>query len=103
VPGSPLLSVASLLIHYEALRGLSFVLLRIALRRPRQKMLIVVGGALIAHLVEIVIFALAFSLVFELLEQSLYLSIESYASLGTSTGLRLLCAIESLVGLILIR
>jgi hypothetical protein len=109
-------SLANLLLHYEALRGLSFLLRRIGLR-ARQKMLVVVGGALCAHLLEIVLFALAFWLFFELdvpshgkaasFTGSLYISIESFASLGTSTGfpvgqLRLLAGMEALVGLILI-
>lgn len=109
-------SIAGILLHYEAMRSLSFLLPRIRLQ-PRQKMIVVVGGMLLAHLVEIMLFAAAFWLFWELdaptnlggmtRVQALYLSIESYTSLGTSSGfpigqLRVLAGMEALLGLILI-
>lgn len=109
-------SLASLLLHYEVLRLLTFLLPSIAVK-PRQKLLVVVTGMIVAHLLEVLVFAIAFWVCFELdfpdrgsemsFVQALYLSIESFASLGTSTGfpvgqLRLLAGVEALVGLILI-
>jgi hypothetical protein len=109
-------AAANLLVHYESLRALSFLVQRVALK-PRQKILFLVGGTLFAHLCEIILFAVAFWFFFDLdspatvttvtAENSLYLSIESYTSLGTSTGfpigqMRLLAGMEALTGLILI-
>ena len=42
-------ALASIVLHYEALRALSYVLPRLSVR-PRQKALIVVCSALVAHL-----------------------------------------------------
>ena len=109
-------SLSGLLLHYEVLRFLTYILPSIALW-PRQKLLVVVAGAIVAHLLEVLVYAIAFWFLFEFdfpsrrsempFAEAFYLSIESYASLGTSTGfpvgqLRLLAGVEALVGLILI-
>lgn len=109
-------ALASIVLHYEALRALSYVLPRLSVR-PRQKALIVVCSALVAHLMEVVLFAIAFWLFFEFdtpvpgeqvsFTTSLYISVESYTSLGTASGfpvglMRLVAGVEAVVGLILI-
>lgn len=109
-------SLASILLHYEALRTLSYVLPRLSVR-PRQKALFVVCSALIAHLLEVLLFAIAFWCFFQFdtpdsgggvsFATSLYISVESYTSLGTASGfpvglMRLLAGVEAVVGLILI-
>lgn len=109
-------SLASILLHYEALRALSYVLPRLSVK-PRQKALFVVCSALVAHLLEVLLFAVAFWSFFELdtpasgesvsFATSLYISVESYTSLGTSSGfpqglMRMLAGVEAVVGLILI-
>lgn len=109
-------SLACLLVHYEALRGIWYLLPLVSVR-PRQKILVVVCAAVVAHLVEVGLFAGAFWLFFAFdtpdpggsidFTQALYISIESYTSLGTASGfpvglMRLLAGVEALVGLILI-
>lgn len=109
-------SLVSILLHYEALRGLSYVLPRLAVR-PRQKTLFVVCVALVAHLAEVLLFALAFWMFFEFdtpkvgqhvsFADAVFISVESYTSLGTAAGfplglMRLMAGVEAVVGLILI-
>lgn len=109
-------SLASIVLHYEALRALSFLLPHLSVR-PRQKTLFVVCGALVAHLLETLLFAVAFWLFFTFdtpgqggqvsFATALYISVESYTSLGTASGfpvglMRLLAGVEAVVGLILI-
>jgi len=114
-----LLVVATTVIHYEVLRGLSASLpaVRIA---SRGKVLIVIFAAFIAHTVEILLYALAaFALVHLAnvgtlggtvhgsFSTAFYFSAETYTSLGygdvVPTGdLRLLAGIEALNGLLLI-
>lgn len=112
---SAVFSLICHLVHYEALRALSVLLPAVGLQ-ARRKVLLVVSGAVLAHVFEIVLFGIAFwlSLKFDLpaltdisFKEAFYLSIESYSSLGTSGGfpvgpIRILAGLESLVGLILI-
>ena len=110
------LALGSILFHYEALRGISYVLPALAIR-PRQKILVVINLVLLAHLAEIALYSAVFALFLKedvrtaagghFFEQAIYISCESFASLGTSAGfptgpLRLLASSEALVGLILI-
>lgn len=109
-------SLLCLLIHYEALRVMTSLVPRLALK-SRQKVLFVVSAALFTHFIEIGLFAVAFWLFFELdvpaqtaampFDLALYISIEQFTSLGTSSGfpigqVRLLAGSEALVGLIVI-
>ena len=110
------LALGSVLLHYEALRGISYVVPALAIR-PRQKILVVINLLLLAHLLEIALYSAAFAIFLKgdvrnaagghFVEQAIYISCESFASLGTSAGfptgpLRLLASSEALVGLILI-
>ena len=109
-------SLIGILLHYEALRGISFVLPLVALQ-PRRKMVLVVTSILLTHIAEIILYAIAFWLFWELdapprlggmsPAEAFYLSIESFTSLGTSAGfpigqLRILAGMEALLGLLLI-
>lgn len=110
------LALAGLLTHYETLRAASCLLPKLVMR-PRRKILVVIATALLGHIIEIMLYAVGFWLFLEgnvsgqsegaLFEQSIYISFESFGSLGTSTGfpigpLRLLAGSEAVVGLILI-
>ena len=114
-----LLVVATTVIHYEVLHGLSSGLpaLRIA---SRGKLLVVIFATFLAHALEIMLYALAIYALVRYahlgsvaeegrftLNVSLYFSAETYSSLGygdiVPTGdLRLLAGIEALNGLLLI-
>jgi hypothetical protein len=107
------------LIHYEALRLVSIAMPGMTIP-PRSRLLVVIGVALVAHIVEIVLFAG----VYFLLENGLglgtlageteggiwdhlYFSAATYSTLGvgdvTPTGpLRIVAGLESLAGLVLI-
>lgn len=110
------LAQVCLLIHYEALRLISRVLPALSIA-PRRKILLMLNMALLAHVCEIIIYAAGFALLLEsdsaagtltdVFDQAIYISLESYASLGTSSGfpvgpLRLLAGSEALAGLLLI-
>jgi hypothetical protein len=116
---SLLLLVLTTLIHYEALRGLSLALPRLPVP-PRAKVLVLIIGACMAHLVEIALYAGAMSAFvhwggaggfgfaqppeFSVL---LYFSTETYTSLGYGDvvphgALRLLAGTEALAGLLMI-
>lgn len=114
-----LLVVLTTVIHYEMLRGLSLWLPELAIR-PRAKLIVVILGTFIAHLVEIALYALAvFALVryadlgsvgdagrFSL-SVSMYFSAETFTSLGYGDvvpggAVRLLAGTEALNGLLLI-
>ena len=104
-----LLVVATTAIHYEVLHGLSTGLP--VLRVPsRGKLLVVIFATFLAHAAEIGLYALAIHLLDPAhfpLTTSLYLSAETYTSLGygdiVPTGeVRLLAGIEALNGLLLI-
>ena len=107
------------LIHYEVLRGLHVGLPR--LRIPvRTKLLVVIFGAFVAHVVEIALYAVSlFALIHFPSEGSLagereitflecvYFSAETYTSLGLGDiaplgPVRLLAGVEALNGLLMI-
>ncbi len=112
-------ALACILLHYEALRLLAGWTLRMT-RAPRQRLIAVMVGALFSHIVQIVFFAgvlwttvaLAAPTVLSDMAtpsawRALFLSIESYAALGSPDTfhfgpLRLFCGVESLLGLLMI-
>ncbi len=107
------------IIHYEILRLVSGATAELNLR-PRQRLLVVISGAFLAHLLEICLFAATLMLMEYQLnmgsiagahsggwEDFFYFSAASYTTLGmgdiTPTGaMRSMVAIESLAGLVLI-
>ncbi|MCP5234454.1 MAG: two pore domain potassium channel family protein [Zoogloeaceae bacterium] len=118
VPVCLLMLALTTLIHYEAL---SWIARRLpALPFPsRFKVVVVLGGAFVAHVVEIALYALAFQLLVRLgagalageptlaFDSALYFSGETFTSLGygdlvPSGALRLLASTETLNGLLLI-
>lgn len=114
-----LLMVATTVLHYEVLRGLSAVLPRLPLP-SRPKLLVVVFSVMVAHGLEIVFYGLWLFVLVQsttgsaLAGQSesglanyLYFSAETFTSLGfgdlTPVGpVRLLAGVEALNGLLLI-
>lgn len=105
-------------LHYEALRLISGSIEKLQ-GSPRRRLLAVVGGVLCAHILEIVVFSLGYWVLPQIGAVSLegvvdgtwvdyfYLSASSYTTLGMgdihATGaMRIVTAIESLVGLVLI-
>ncbi len=111
---------ASVMVHYEALRWMNDHLNRASLFATRAKVLVALVGAMASHLVQIAIFALAFWLLRDKfgmggfggtfqdsLSSFMYFSSETYTTLGFGdiypTGsLRMICGIESLVGLLMV-
>ena len=105
-------------VHYEMLRGLSATTPRLPVTN-RARVGITILGALVAHLVEVMVFALAFYLTIRSGKQGelkgggqhpvdiMYFSLVTYTSLGygdvTPAGnIRLLAGVEALTGLVLI-
>ncbi len=113
------LVVLTTAIHYELLRGLSAALpvLRVA---SRAKLLVVVFATFLAHLAEILLYAVAIYALIRYahlgmlgaperfsLDTALYFSAETYTSLGYGDvipvgDLRLVAGVEALNGLLLI-
>lgn len=112
-------AVLCLLLHYETLRFLSARMARKP-AVPRRRMIVIMMGAFVAHLAEVGIFALGLwasmamsgrhlftrDIEHNFLE-ALYISFESYASLGSAEVFefgpaRLFCGIEAVSGLLLI-
>ena len=111
---------ASVVAHYETLRRLNDRLSSTGLISPRAKVLVALVGAMASHLLQIGLFAVSYWLlrdkfglggfggVFEdSLASFLYFSSETYTTLGFGdiypTGpLRMICGIESLVGLLMV-
>jgi hypothetical protein len=112
------LVVATIALHYEALRQLSDLVpkLRIA---PRMRILVVIAGVFAAHVVEVGLYAGAFAALTGFGAGALagaiegnfadyfYLSLTGYTTLGVGDvypvgPLRLVFAVESLNGLVLI-
>jgi hypothetical protein len=114
------LVAACVLIHYESLRLLNDRVPNLKIVSTRAKVLVALVGALASHLLQIAIFALAYYMLkdkfgmggfggaFEdSLSSFLYFSSETYTTLGFGdiypTGpLRMICGIESLVGLLMV-
>ena len=114
------LVAACVLIHYETLRLLNDRVPKVGIVSTRAKVLVALVGAMCSHLVQIAVFAIAYWLLRDSLgmggfggtfEDSLasflYFSSETYTTLGFGdiypTGsLRMICGIESLVGLLMI-
>ena len=111
---------ASVMIHYETLRLLNDRLSNTEVFSTHAKVLAALVGAMLSHLLQIAIFGLAYYLMrdkfgmggfggtFEdSLTSFLYFSSETYTTLGFGdiypTGaLRMICGIESLVGLLMV-
>lgn len=114
-----LLVMATVLVHYEALRLTGAVLPRLPIR-PRQRVLVVIAACFAAHGVETLLYAACFAGLHRLGNfgaidgnfaggalDYLYFSVSSYTTLGMGdafpTGLlRMLAAIEALNGFLLI-
>lgn len=112
-------ALVAVIVHYEIL-GTLFRWAPAWRIVPRQRMLGLVLGALASHLLQILVFAtvlwgLTALSAFDALgvglessfEQALYISIESYTSLGSAETipvgpLRLFCGIEALSGLLIV-
>lgn len=110
----------SVMVHYESLRLLNDHLSKARIFSTRAKVLAALVGAMASHLLQIGVFALAYWLLrdkFGLggfggtfqdsLSSFLYFSSETYTTLGFGdiypTGaLRMICGIESLVGLMMV-
>ena len=115
-----LLVFASVMIHYEALRFMNDCSKKTRAVPERAKVVAALVGALLSHLIQIVVFGFAYYLMrdkfgmggfggtFEdSLSSFIYFSSETYTTLGFGdiypTGsLRLVCGIESLVGLLMV-
>lgn len=111
--------IASVLIHYEALRLLSLVS-RIQLLNPRTLMLVVMFGVFVSHVIEIAIYAGTYWVADAVADVGrfsgsraidamdyFYFSAESFTSLGMGDiyplgDLRLIAGVEVLNGLLLI-
>ena len=114
-----LLVATCVFIHYEALRGVSRAMPKMPVR-PRTRLVVVIGAVFVAHIVEIILFACAFGLmqhqwglgeIVGAVEggwlDMFYFSAATYTTLGMgdlfpSGAMRLVAAIESLAGLVLI-
>lgn len=110
----------SVMLHYETLRLLNDRLRKTERIAERAKVLAALIGALVSHLLQIGVFGLAYYLLRDHLELGgfggtfedslssfLYFSSETYTTLGFGdiypTGsLRMICGIESLVGLLMV-
>ena len=113
------LVVASVFVHYEMLRATSTAMPKM-LVLPRYRLLVVIGVAFVAHIIEICLFSVGYWLmqsswglgeIVGPLEGDwldfFYFSAASYTTLGMGdllpTGeMRLLASVESLAGLVLI-
>jgi len=114
------LVAACTLLHYECLKLMNDFLPRVALIQNRAKVLAALGGAMVSHLSQIVLFAGAYFLLrdkfglggfggefIDNFSSFLYFSSETYTTLGLGdiypTGsLRLVTGIEALTGLLMI-
>ncbi len=114
-----LLVLCTVLIHYEVLRLTSHWLPRLAIP-TRLRIVVVILATFSAHMVEVMLFATAFYLLGEATGQAplvgnrqggvydyLYFSLSNYTSLGLGDlylrdALRLLSAVETLIGLLMI-
>ena len=110
---------ATILLHYESLRQLSLWLPRLSVK-PQLKVVIGLSGALLAHILEVWLFAVAYLVMVHVpglgslegnfdgsLLDSAYFSFTTYSSLGYGDieplgALRFLAGLETLTGLVLI-
>lgn len=116
IPG---LLAATVLIHYEVLRLTGAYLPRLRIR-TRQRILVVIAACLVAHLLEVALYAGVLAILFNFpafgtiegafdgtATDFLYFSITSYTTLGIGEiyplgPMRLIVAVEALNGLLLI-
>jgi hypothetical protein len=114
-----LVVIVVVLIHYESLSVFSQYIPQIP-TRPRVKAVIVVLGIILAHLIEVIVFAVAFHLLvlsgdfgslrgeyYGAFSDAVYFSMTSFTTMGygdiVATGeLRLLAGVEGVTGLVLI-
>ncbi len=107
-------------VHYEALQLCNAVLPRMRLHDRRIKVLMAIGGALVSHFLQIILFAAAFYILqdysalgriggnFQNVASSfLYFSTETYTSLGFGDvfplgQIRMVAGMEALTGLVMI-
>ena len=115
----PCLLASTVLIHYEVLRITGAYLPRMQIR-PRQRILVVITACLIAHLLEVALYAAALAVFFHFpalgsiegefngtITDFLYFSFTNYTTLGIGEiyphgPLRLIVGVEALNGLLLI-
>jgi Ion channel len=111
--------VATVIIHYEVLRGTSLLIPRLSIP-PRGRILVVIAGVFVAHLMAIFLYAFIFFLMHAHFELGsidgwfdgealdfFYFSITSYTTLGVGDlfphgSLRVVAGIEALNGFVLI-
>lgn len=111
---------SSTLLHFECLKLLSFILPRTTMIENRAKVLAALGGAMVSHLAQIMLFAGAYFLLRDkfglggfgghfkdAFSSFVYFSSETYTTLGLgdiypSGSLRLVTGIEALTGLLMI-
>ena len=114
------LTAVCVLLHYETLRLLNDGLASTNIISARAKVLVALVGAMASHILQIVAFALAYYLLRDKVELGgfggvfqdtlmsfFYFSSQTYTTLGFGdiypTGqLRLICGIESLIGLLMV-
>jgi hypothetical protein len=114
-----LLVSATVLVHYETLSLTGRLLPRLPIR-PRQRVIVVIAACFVAHMVEIVLYALVFAVLHDLPGfgridgeftagpfDLFYFSITNYTTLGIGDvhphgPLRVLAGIEALNGFLLI-
>ena len=106
------------MLHYEVLRLLSFWLARLTIQ-PRAKLLLVIFGTFISHVLQMLLYAIGYAVLADGLglgkltggtstfNDYLYFSAETYTSLGFGDmipvgPLRLVAGVETLNGLLLI-
>jgi hypothetical protein len=113
------LVAATVLVHYEALRLIGSMLPRLPIR-PHQRVVVVIAGCMLAHLVEVGLYALGYAYLYsgvtfgtitgDFLPNALdffYFSLTSYTTLGIgdvypSGPMRVMAGIESLNGFLMI-
>ncbi len=113
------LLVATTVMHYEILRLITFSLVRLPMQ-PRAKMLLVIMGTFISHVLQVLLYALGYVLLADVMHMGslggsgagtfmdyVYFSAETYTSLGFGDlipvgPLRIVTAVETLNGLLLI-
>ena len=117
---SVLLVLATVMIHYEGLRLVSGALPRLTIA-PRLRIAVVIGGAFVAHTIEIWLYGIVYAVVADRFDlgflagkdvkgdfmEYVYFSTVTYTSLGLGDvwphgPIRLIAGVEALNGLILI-